>query len=65
MSSWTMRPCCGRMIGVRKDGAFRVHVRKGYECPGPNRTITQILRPTAADELHPVGEQATTPEDAS
>ena len=48
MSSWTMCPCCGRMIGVRRDGAFRVHARNGSECPGSNRTITQILRRPAS-----------------
>jgi len=47
MSSWTMCPCCGRMIGLRRDGAFRVHGSNGCECPGSNRTITQILRPAA------------------
>lgn len=48
MSSWTTCPCCGRMIGIRKDGAFRVHARDGRECPGSGRTIPQILQRDAA-----------------
>lgn len=48
MSSWTMCPCCGRMIGIRRDDAFRAHSRNGSQCPGSGRTITQILRRPAA-----------------
>lgn len=57
MSSWTMCPCCGRMIGVRKDGAFRVHASLGDDCPGSGRTVAQILQ-RGADETQQDGAQS-------
>lgn len=61
MSSWTTCPCCGRMIGVRKDGCFRVHGRRGFECPGSNRTVTQLLSGLRAEAAGP--EQAPAAEE--
>ena len=56
MSSWTTCPCCDRMLGLRKDGAFRVHGRNGGDCPGSGRTVAQILQRDDS-ESHREGER--------